>query len=61
MAPFWMASGLDLITPALAGRNFLSDQQGRAQTRPHLWGDAGSGLAVPGQRLVCLWRYVIIF
>jgi len=56
-----MANSLILITPALAGRNFLSDQQGRAQSRPHMWGAAGSGLALPGQRLVCLRRYVIIF
>ena len=27
MAPFWMANSLVLITPALAGRNFLSDQR----------------------------------
>ena len=28
MAPFWMANSLVLITPALAGINFLSDQRG---------------------------------
>ena len=28
MAPFWVANSLVLITPALAGRNFLSDRQG---------------------------------
>jgi hypothetical protein len=28
MAPFWVASSLVPITPALAGRNFLSDRQG---------------------------------
>ena len=61
MAPFWMANSLVPITPALAGRNFLSDQQGRAQSRPHMWGAAGSGLALPGLRLACLRRYVIIF
>ena len=27
MAPFWMANSLVLITPVLAGRNFLSDQR----------------------------------